>query len=68
MPFIAWSALAGVAEFLPTPPFTRNQVDLMRQDNVTTGGMPGLPELGIEPRDIEQVIRMIEGSGIKTRT
>ncbi|TGP26535.1 complex I NDUFA9 subunit family protein [Mesorhizobium sp. M1D.F.Ca.ET.184.01.1.1] len=68
MPFAAWSALAVAAEFLPTPPFTRNQVDLMRQDNVTTGGMPGLPELGIELRDIEQVIRMIEGSGIKTRT
>ncbi|MDG4875564.1 complex I NDUFA9 subunit family protein [Mesorhizobium sp. WSM4935] len=68
MPFAAWSALAGVAEFLPTPPFTRNQIDIMRQDNVTTGGMPGLQELGVEPLDIEQVIGMIEGSGIKTTT
>ncbi|AZO12743.1 MULTISPECIES: complex I NDUFA9 subunit family protein [unclassified Mesorhizobium] len=67
MPFAAWSALAGAAEFLPTPALTRNQVDLMRRDNVATGGMPGLPELGIEPRDIGQVVRMIEERDIKAR-
>ncbi|MDX8528218.1 complex I NDUFA9 subunit family protein [Mesorhizobium sp. MSK_1335] len=60
MPFAAWNALAGAAEFLPAPIITRNQVDLMRQDNVATGTMPGLPELGIEPLDIEEVIRMIQ--------
>jgi uncharacterized protein YbjT (DUF2867 family) len=60
MPFAAWSALAGVAEFLPAAPLTRNQIDLMRYDNVARTGMPGLQELGIEPQGIDAVIRMIE--------
>jgi uncharacterized protein YbjT (DUF2867 family) len=60
MPFAAWSALAGLAEILPSPPITRNQIDLMRYDNVAAPGMPGLQELGIEPRGIDAVIRMIE--------
>src|SRR5262249_15370715 len=30
MPFAFWNALAGVAEMLPQPPFTRNQVELMK--------------------------------------
>ena len=60
MPFAAWSALAGVAELLPAAPITRNQIDLMRHDNVAATGMPGLQELGIEPQGIDAVIRMIE--------
>jgi uncharacterized protein YbjT (DUF2867 family) len=60
MPFVAWSALAGLAEFLPSAPITRNQIDLMRYDNVARTGMPGLQELGIEPQGIDAVIRMIE--------
>jgi hypothetical protein len=35
MPFAFWNALAGVAEMLPQPPITRNQVELMQID--TTG-------------------------------
>jgi hypothetical protein len=27
MPFAIWNALAGVAEMLPRPPLTRNQVE-----------------------------------------
>jgi NADH dehydrogenase len=32
----------------------------MRYDNVAAPDMPGLQELGIEPRGIDAVIRMIE--------
>ncbi|TIN21692.1 MAG: complex I NDUFA9 subunit family protein [Mesorhizobium sp.] len=60
MPFAAWNALAGVAELLPAAPITRNQVDLMRHDNVAAIDAPGLKELDIEPRDINEVIRLIE--------
>ena len=60
MPFVAWSALATAAEFLPAAPLTRNQVDLMRRDNVAADDLPGLKELGIEPRGIEEVVRMIK--------
>jgi len=52
LPFAAWHLLAGIAERLPGAPLTRNQVDLMRRDNVPGMGMPGLEELGIRPRDI----------------
>ncbi|RWC59164.1 MAG: complex I NDUFA9 subunit family protein [Mesorhizobium sp.] len=60
MPFAAWNALAGVAELLPAAPITRNQVDLMRHDNVAAIDAPGLRELDIEPWDINEVIRLIE--------
>ncbi|TIW38372.1 MAG: complex I NDUFA9 subunit family protein, partial [Mesorhizobium sp.] len=45
---------------LPAAPITRNQVDLMRHDNVAAIGAPGLKELDIEPRGIEEVIRLID--------
>jgi uncharacterized protein YbjT (DUF2867 family) len=35
IPFRLWHALASVAEMLPEPPITRNQVELMQLDNVT---------------------------------
>ncbi|MER9051482.1 complex I NDUFA9 subunit family protein [Mesorhizobium sp. M0923] len=60
VPFAVWNALAGVAELLPAAPITRNQIDLMRQDNVAAINAPGLKELDIEPRDIDEVIRVIE--------
>ena len=60
MPFAVWKALAAAAEILPGAPLTRNQVELMREDNVTRTGMQGLGELDIKPMDIDQVIRMIE--------
>jgi hypothetical protein len=38
VPFAAWQALGWVAELLPSPPLTRNQVELMRVDTgVITG-------------------------------
>ncbi|TIP70779.1 MAG: complex I NDUFA9 subunit family protein [Mesorhizobium sp.] len=60
VPFAAWDALAGVSELLPAAPITRNQVDLMRHDNVAATDAPGLKELDIEPRGIEEVIRLME--------
>jgi len=60
MSFAVWTALARVAEFLLAAPLTRNQIDLMRHDNVAAVDLPGLKELDIEPRSIGAVIRMIE--------
>jgi uncharacterized protein YbjT (DUF2867 family) len=56
VPFALWRALAGMAELLPSAPLTRNQVDLMRTDNVTAPGLPGLAELRIAPRSVEEVL------------
>ncbi|SEC96731.1 NADH dehydrogenase [Rhizobiales bacterium GAS191] len=56
MPFPLWRALAAFAEFLPVPPLTRNQVELMERDTVVSPGMPGLDLLGIRPTPIEDVL------------
>jgi uncharacterized protein YbjT (DUF2867 family) len=56
-PFAAWHVLARVAEILPRPPVTRNQVELMEVDTVTSPSMPGLRELGITPRPVQDTVR-----------
>jgi uncharacterized protein YbjT (DUF2867 family) len=57
LPFAAWHAAARVAELLPNPPITRNQVELMEVDTVTSPDVPGLEQLGISPRAIEDILR-----------
>jgi uncharacterized protein YbjT (DUF2867 family) len=57
MPFAAWHALAWMAEMLPNPPVTRNQIELMQVDNVASRNVPGFAELGISPRPLETVLR-----------
>ena len=52
------AAAAGVArlEFLPNPPLTTGQVDLLKTDNVVSGALPDVQELGIQPKTVEEVI------------
>lgn len=57
MPFAAWHMLSRLAEMLPSPPVTRNQVELMQIDNVSSPGMPGFAELGISPHSIEDILQ-----------
>jgi len=59
VPFAAWLGLASIAEMLPGPPITRNQVELMQVDNVPSPGMPGFSTLGIAPRTLEETLREI---------
>jgi NADH dehydrogenase len=59
VPFFTWHALAWVAEMLPSPPLTRNQVELMQVDNMSSPEMPGFGELGIAPRSIEEILQEI---------
>jgi hypothetical protein len=54
MPFALWDAFAGVAEILPHPPLTRNQVELMRIDTIASDNLPGFRVLGISPRSLEE--------------
>jgi len=53
MPFAFWNALAGVAEMLPQPPLTRNQVELMKIDTTASKSLPDFRVLGISPRSLE---------------
>jgi uncharacterized protein YbjT (DUF2867 family) len=56
IPFAFWHALASLAEILPRPPLTRNQVDLMHVDT-TASDLPGFRELGISPRSLEEELQ-----------
>jgi NADH dehydrogenase len=59
IPFTAWHVLAWFAEMLPSPPVTRNQVELMQVDNVASPKMPGFGELGISPHSVEEILQEI---------
>src|ERR1700722_9816028 len=53
-PFAFWTAVAGLAENLPRPPLTRNQVELMQIDTTASDNLPGFRMLGISPRSLEE--------------
>jgi uncharacterized protein YbjT (DUF2867 family) len=60
VPFAAWYALARIAELLPRPALTRNQVELMEIETTASPGMPGFGTLGISPLPIDHVLGQIE--------
>ena len=57
LPFGAWHALAWVSEMLPSPPVTRNQVELMQVDNVSSPERPGFGDLGISPHSVGEILQ-----------
>jgi uncharacterized protein YbjT (DUF2867 family) len=61
IPFALWDALAGLAERLPHPPLTRNQVELMQIDTTASEKLPGFRSLGISPRSLEDELEAILG-------
>lgn len=56
LPFGLAALQASVLELLPVPPLTRDQVAMLRHDNVVSSGMPGLAELGIAPTPLEVIV------------
>ena len=58
-PFAAWHALAWMSEMLPKPAITRNQIELMQIDTISSPERPGLAELGISPHAVEEVLQQI---------
>lgn len=59
VPFAVWHALARIAEVLPRPALTRNQVELMQIDTVVAPHARSLVDLGVEPRDLERTAEAI---------
>jgi uncharacterized protein YbjT (DUF2867 family) len=59
IPFSTWHALAWISEMLPSPPITRNQVELMQVDTVCSPGMPGFEQLGISPHSVEEILQQM---------
>ena len=56
VPFFAWDALAALLAWLPNPPLTRDQVKLMKPDNVVGEGALTLDDLGISPDSVEEIL------------
>src|SRR3546814_16827397 len=56
VPFPLASLAAFFAELLPTPPLTRDQVKLLKRDNVVSGEHPTLVDLGIRPTADELIL------------
>jgi NADH dehydrogenase len=56
VPFAVAEIQARLFEFLPNPPLTTGQVDLLKTDNVASGTLPGLRELNIGPKTVEKVV------------
>jgi hypothetical protein len=56
VPFAVAEIQARLFEFLPNPPLTTGQVDLLKADNLASGTLPGLQELKIQPKTVEEVV------------
>ena len=56
VPFAVAEIQARLFEFLPNPPLTTGQVDLLKADSVASGALPGLQELNIPPKAVEEVV------------
>src|ERR1700724_1652181 len=57
IPLAVWHALAWASEMFPSPLLTRNQVELMQIDTVSSPEMPGFVELGISPHSVEEILQ-----------
>ena len=56
LPYAAASMMGFAGEFLPRPPLTRDQVKLLKYDNVTGANAQGLAQLGITPTAVETIV------------
>jgi uncharacterized protein YbjT (DUF2867 family) len=56
VPFAVAKIQARLFELLPNPPLTTGQVDLLKADNVASGTLPGLQELKIQAKTVEEVV------------
>ena len=56
VPFSVATCQAAVMERLPVPLLTRDQVKMLRSDNVVSGNFPGFSELGIEPTSCASIL------------
>ena len=56
VPFLVWDILASVLALHPNPPLTRDQVTLMKRDNVVGREALKLGDLGIRPVLLEEVL------------
>ena len=56
IPFKTAETLANIMEFMPSPMLTRDQVALLRTDNVVASRTHTLPAMGITPTALEVIL------------
>ena len=56
VPFALATLKAAFLEYWPVPPITRDQVKLLKQDNVVPEGAKGLADLGIDATPVESIL------------
>jgi len=56
LPYFIASLEAGLLQLMPKPLLTTDQVELLKSDNVVSGDLPGLAELGIAPTGVEVIV------------
>ena len=60
VPFALAEMQAALLEWLPNPPLTRDQVRLLKTDKVVSGMEPTLVDLGVQPRPLEEFLRVFK--------
>jgi uncharacterized protein YbjT (DUF2867 family) len=56
VPYVGWELIAALLSPLPRRPISRDQVILMKRDNVVADGAPSFADLGITPRSVEEIL------------
>ena len=56
VPFAVAQVQARLFKMLPNPPLTTGQVDLLKADNVASATLPGLQELNILSKAVEEIV------------
>ncbi len=55
-PFFAAKIIAWIFELFPNPPITRDQLTLLKSDNVISGELPGFSDLSMSPAAVEAIL------------
>ena len=56
LPFGIAALQARLLQFLPEPPLTPDQLELLKRDNVVAADAPGLADLGVTPTPLELIV------------
>jgi len=58
LPWKVAETLGGLMEKIPliAPPLTKDQVEMLKKDNVPSGSAPGLADLGVTPTTVEVIV------------
>ena len=63
LPFVVWDLVAWLSAALPRPPITRDQLALIRRDNLVSPGVGTFADLGIQPTALADVLSDCLSSG-----